>query len=388
MGQRNNPLMIFSGERLRTALVVASIALILGASALTYRTIAALIAAQGWVDHTESVIDHIDRLSSKLREAELSTSVYVIFGKDETLASYHEGSRAIPEELKQLRALTVDNPHQGQRLDALQPLIDGRLQALATLIEARKIAPAVPPTLVEQLDLSSASRGGIRALLGEMVNEENQLYLTRREKADDEATVALRLVIGVTAIASISTCVVLYLMTAEVRRRRAAEVGLNEANATLEQRVAERAEQIARQQEVIHELSTPVLQFRDGLLILPLVGLVDTARARQLTDDLLRAIRANRAKAVVIDITGVPAVDSRVAGHLAQTVEACRLMGVAAIVTGISGAVAEALVRLGVDIAAFSTMGDLQRGIEAAERLLGYRTVQTNGAAGVVGLQQ
>jgi anti-anti-sigma regulatory factor/CHASE3 domain sensor protein len=378
---------MLSGERLRTALVGASIALIVVASAVTYRTIAALIAAQGWVDHTESVIDHIDRLSSELREAELSTSVYVISGKEDALGSYAEGSRTVPEELGQLRALMADNPQQARRLDALAPLIDGRLHALAALIEARKSAPSVPPTLAEPLDLSSAPRSQIRVLLGEMANEENQLFLTRRGTADSEATVALRLVIGVTAIASVSTGVVLYLMTAEVRRRRAAEVGLNEANATLEHRVAERAAEIERQQEVIRELSTPVLQFREGLLILPLIGSVDSARARQLTDDLLHAIRTNRARAVIIDITGVPTVDSRVANHLAQTVEACRLMGVSAIVTGISGAVAEALVKLGVDIAAFSTMGDLQRGIEAAERLLGYQMVRANGAAGAAGLR-
>lgn len=143
--------------------------------------------------------------------------------------------------------------------------------------------------------------------------------------------------------------------------------------------IAERERTIMAQQDVIRELSTPVLQFREHLLILPLVGLVDTERARQLTDELLGAIRANRAKAVVVDITGVPVVDSKVAQHLSQTVTACRLMGVAAIVTGVSGAVAQALVTLGVDIEAFNAVGDLQRGIEAAERLLGYRVVRAQG---------
>jgi rsbT co-antagonist protein RsbR len=143
--------------------------------------------------------------------------------------------------------------------------------------------------------------------------------------------------------------------------------------------IAERERTINAQQEVIRELSAPVLQFRDHLLILPLVGLVDTARARQLTDELLKSIRSNRAKAVVVDITGVPFVDSKVAQHLAQTVTACQLMGVAAIVTGISGAVAQALVTLRVGIEGVNAVGDLQRGIEAAERLLGYQVVRTGG---------
>jgi rsbT co-antagonist protein RsbR len=141
--------------------------------------------------------------------------------------------------------------------------------------------------------------------------------------------------------------------------------------------IAERQATISAQQEVIRELSTPALQLRDHLLILPLIGVVDSDRARQLTDNLLRTIRTNRAKAVVIDITGVPMVDSKVAQHLAQTVTACQLMGVAAIVTGISGAVAQALVTLGVEVGAFNAVGDLQRGIEAAERLLGYQVIRT-----------
>jgi len=140
--------------------------------------------------------------------------------------------------------------------------------------------------------------------------------------------------------------------------------------------IAERERTMTAQQEVIRELSTPVLQFREHLLILPLIGLIDTVRASQLTDELLHAIRVNRAKAVIVDIMGVPVVDSKVARHLAQTVTACQLMGVSAIVTGISGAVAQALVTLGVEIEAFNAVGDLQRGIKAAERLMGYRMVR------------
>src|SRR5690242_2715659 len=91
--------------------------------------------------------------------------------------------------------------------------------------------------------------------------------------------------------------------------------------------VQERERIIRQQQEAIRELSTPVLQVREQLLILPIIGVLDSQRARQVTEQLLRAIRANRAKVVVIDITGVPTIDSTVANHLVQTVEASRLMG-------------------------------------------------------------
>ena len=100
--------------------------------------------------------------------------------------------------------------------------------------------------------------------------------------------------------------------------------------------VQERERIIRQQQEAIRELSTPVLQVRERLLILPIIGVIDSQRARQLTEQLLRGIRANRAKVVVIDITGVPTIDSTVANHLVQTVEASRLMGASVIITGLS----------------------------------------------------
>src|ERR1700687_2268393 len=139
--------------------------------------------------------------------------------------------------------------------------------------------------------------------------------------------------------------------------------------------VHERERIIRQQQEAIRELSTPVLQFRDRLLILPIIGVIDPHRARQLTEQLLRGIRDNRAKVVVIDITGVPSVDSTVANHLVQTVDASRLMGATVIVTGLSSEIAQTLVTIGVDLSKMKTVGDLQGGIEEAERLLGYKVM-------------
>src|SRR5579863_7320895 len=140
--------------------------------------------------------------------------------------------------------------------------------------------------------------------------------------------------------------------------------------------VQERERIIRQQQEAIRELSTPVLQVRERLLILPIIGVIDPQRARQVTEQLLRGIRSNRAKVVVIDITGVPAVDSTVANHLVQTVDASRLMGATVIVTGLSSEIAQTLVTIGVDLTRMKTVGDLQGGIEEAERLLGYKIVR------------
>jgi rsbT co-antagonist protein RsbR len=146
--------------------------------------------------------------------------------------------------------------------------------------------------------------------------------------------------------------------------------------------VQERERIIRQQQEAIRELSTPVLQVREQLLILPIIGVLDSPRARQLTEQLLRAIRANRAKVVVIDITGVPTIDSTVANHLVQTVDASGLMGASVIITGLSSDIALTLVTIGLDLSKMNAVGDLQGGIEEAERLLGYevsRTGEPNG---------
>lgn len=140
--------------------------------------------------------------------------------------------------------------------------------------------------------------------------------------------------------------------------------------------VQERERVIREQQEAIRVLSTPVLQVRERLLILPIIGVIDPQRARQLTEQLLRGIRTNRAKVVVIDITGVPVMDATVANHLVQTVEAARLLGATVIITGLSPEIAQTLVTIGVDLGKMNTVGDLQGGIEEAERALGYRVVQ------------
>jgi rsbT co-antagonist protein RsbR len=138
--------------------------------------------------------------------------------------------------------------------------------------------------------------------------------------------------------------------------------------------VFERQRVIRQQQDAIRELSTPVLQIKDRMLLLPIIGVIDTHRARLITESLLGAIRQNRAKVVVMDVTGVATIDSKVANHLLQTVAAARLMGATVIVTGLSADVAQSLVALGIDLGKLETIGDLQGGLEEAELLLGSRS--------------
>lgn len=137
---------------------------------------------------------------------------------------------------------------------------------------------------------------------------------------------------------------------------------------------------IARQQQAIRELSLPILQVRERLLIIPLVGMIDSTRAKQLIEALLTSIRDRRARGVVIDVTGVPLVDTAVAHHLVQACDAAKLMGSAVVITGISPEMAQTLVHLGAKLPAAETLGDLQEGIAFIERDLGF----TDGIAGSV----
>lgn len=176
-------------------------------------------------------------------------------------------------------------------------------------------------------------------------------------------------------------------ITRDLSERRKAEEEMRRMRDELEQRVNERTSELVKlnaslkfeltgrkqAEEAIRALSTPVLPIRDRLLILPLIGIIDSVRALQLTEQLLGSIRTHRAKVVVMDITGVGVVDSKVANHLLQTIEAARLMGATVIVSGISSEIAQTLVRIGVDLCRLRTTTDLRGGLEEAEQLIGYQ---------------
>lgn len=145
--------------------------------------------------------------------------------------------------------------------------------------------------------------------------------------------------------------------------------------------VEQSTEKVIKDQVEAAKLSTPVLQVRKGLLAIPIVGRLDGYRTRRLTEQMLKCIREARAKAVVLDITGVPVVDSDVANHLIQTVQAARLLGASVIITGVSPANAQTLVRIGVDLNRLKTTSSLQSGIEECGKLLRTTAVAADEAA-------
>ncbi|MFN8376933.1 MAG: STAS domain-containing protein, partial [Anaerolineae bacterium] len=150
-------------------------------------------------------------------------------------------------------------------------------------------------------------------------------------------------------------------------------VDITEQKAAEAERERLQQELIDAQRQAMLELSTPIIPVMDQILVMPLVGNIDTLRAQEITRSLLRGISQQHAQIVIIDITGVPVVDSGVADHLNRTIQAARLKGAHTIITGVSDAVAETIVDLGIDWGKIDTLRDLQSGLLAAFQMVGYR---------------
>ncbi len=135
------------------------------------------------------------------------------------------------------------------------------------------------------------------------------------------------------------------------------------------------AETLEQQRQTIDELQTPVIQVWQGILALPIVGGLDTARSQAMTEALLQRIVDTDSEIVIVDITGVPFVDTAVAKHLLEVVAATRLIGAEALIVGLSTRTALTLVHLGVDLAGVVTRTTLAKGLELAFARLGLEVV-------------
>jgi rsbT co-antagonist protein RsbR len=143
--------------------------------------------------------------------------------------------------------------------------------------------------------------------------------------------------------------------------------------------IAANLESIGRHQSALRELSTPVIRVHEGVLLLPLVGAIDSLRAQQIMESVLVRVAEDQARCIIIDIAGVPVVDTKVADYLMKTTAAVKLLGAEVILTGISAQVARTIVQLGVQITSMHTVSRLDEGIELALAMIG-KSIRSKGA--------
>lgn len=136
---------------------------------------------------------------------------------------------------------------------------------------------------------------------------------------------------------------------------------------------------INMQRMALRELSAPLIPVFDSVSVMPLIGTIDTERAKYIMENLLEGIIEHESQVVLLDITGVPVVDTMVAHHIIQATEAVRLVGAKCIIVGIRPEIAQTIVTLGIDLADIATMSSLQKGIHVALEYTGKRVVDQNG---------
>jgi rsbT co-antagonist protein RsbR len=153
---------------------------------------------------------------------------------------------------------------------------------------------------------------------------------------------------------------------------------------TTEAYIAAREELISRQQQELLELSTPVVKLWDGILALPVIGTLDSARTQVVMENLLQTIVATNSKYAIIDITGVPTVDTLVAQHLLKTITAARLMGAECIISGVRPQIAQTIVHLGINLEDVITKAKLSDAFALALQRSGRTVVRNNAATAPV----
>lgn len=134
---------------------------------------------------------------------------------------------------------------------------------------------------------------------------------------------------------------------------------------------------VSLQKVALQELSAPLIPIFDNISVMPLVGTIDTERAKAIMENLLQGVVKHRAQVVLIDITGVPVVDTMVAHHIIQASEAVRLVGATCLIVGIRPEIAQTIVNLGIDLSQVITKSSLQKGITAALEMTNRKIITT-----------
>jgi rsbT co-antagonist protein RsbR len=270
-----------------------------------------------------------------------------------------------------------------KQLTRLGEVLDGRFeQVLARLVQAygdnTELTSLIPPT-----GLEAALRPGLREYIDTLEQDTVEAFLDKTAR-DTEQSAAQgapydALVVAIMGLEQVVAGVIREAFASEADAAAVRAPFLRFGHIYLA-RVAQaylagKVSTIKAQQDAMLALSTPVVEVWQGILALPLVGTIDTGRARQITQGLLRRIRDTQARIVILDITGVPLVDTKIANHLMKTIRAARLLGARGILVGISPEIADTLVSLDIGLEGIETYFSLRQGLEAAFAQLGAHVV-------------
>lgn len=271
-----------------------------------------------------------------------------------------------------------------ERGAALQALVEALKEDEGWLKTVREtMVRDLPPELVPADDdewAESMRESFERLLVGTGERDLTRYFANQRERVAEMAAAGLPLRTITRATAELRDPIVAHLrsVVSDVARQRSAVDALDyllreSLIVSGEVYAAAREDRVEDEfRGLIRRLSTPVIQVWDEIQVVPLIGVIDSGRAQQMTEQLLERIVEEQARVVIIDITGVPTVDTAVADHLLKTAKAAGLVGAKAILVGISPQVAQTLVRLGVSLGEVETYADMRSGLEHALRSLGY----------------
>ncbi len=213
-----------------------------------------------------------------------------------------------------------------------------------------------PPEALEQLTVQDIDPDFSLEMLGafaERLKHEGSLRVERTHRHRDGSAIPVE---ATNSYLAFNDREYIAVVIRDIRERKRAEA----------EREALQQQIIAAQREALRELSSPLIPISDSVLIMPLIGTIDSMRAQQMMETLLEGVARHRAELVILDITGVPVVDTQVAQAFIRAAQAVRLLGAQVMITGIQPQIAQTFVHLGVDLSSIQTCGSLQAGIAVA----------------------
>jgi anti-anti-sigma factor len=367
-----------------------------------------------WVAHTHEVIGTTDDLMLQLVNMQTGMRGFAVTGNKVFLEPYEAGREAYQDDFAHLTNLVSDNPEQTARLSEIDEAVqEWKANVLEPIISLHRQENTYQGALREVDAFISSGQGkrrldAIRAHIGTFRETEVMLLRERELESEAAATVSRWLLIGgigtAVAFGLISAVVITNRITRRINSVTDAATSMAAGNLDIvhvvpdgrdeigtlagafttmadtirsqmqEQKQAE-AERAALHEQVIdaqraalRELSTPLIPVSDNVVIMPLIGTIDTGRAQQVMETLLEGVAHYRATLAILDITGVSVVDTQVAQALIGAAQAVKLLGAQVMLTGIQPQIAQTLVHLGVDLSGIETRGSLQSGIAYALR--------------------